>query len=86
MNNSIEIPKGGYFSKEYTEREKSKAIALLKFRHPDCKIEIEELDNKIIVKAVEKTREEREAERTKKNSTSTATNNVLELNSEGDER
>lgn len=62
MNNRIEVPKGRLLSEEYTKRKVQEAIALLKFRYPNCEIEIEEVEEengkgKIIITAVERQNE-----------------------------
>lgn len=86
----IEVSKNEMLNSAYIEREIKKASALLQFKNPNCKIIIEEQDDKIIVKAVEKTIEEKKTERDNRNNQATFSNeNVLKVKlpeAEGDER
>lgn len=84
----IEVSNSKMLKSDYIEHEIQKASALLQFRNPNCKIVVEEQDNKIIVKAVEKTTEEKEEEKANKTKVKFSNeNNILKVKTpEGDER
>lgn len=85
--NCIEVSNSKMLNSDYIEREIQKASALLQFRNPNCKIVIEEQDNKIIVKAVEKTAEEKKDEKANETKVKFSNENILKVKSpEGDER
>lgn len=56
MSKEIEIKKGSLISNEYIERKKQEAIALMKYRYPECEIEVDENYENIIIKAVPRKR------------------------------
>ena len=64
-NSEIRVRKGDLISKQYIESEKQQAIVLLKFRFPKREIEIEETDKEIILKAVERQKEDNSTKNSK---------------------
>ncbi len=77
----IEVSNSKMLNPDYIEREIQKASALLRFRKPGCKIVVEELENKIVVKA-EMNKNEEEEKRPNQVPKTPANENILKLNND----
>lgn len=51
-NKEIEFKKGKLINPDYIEKQKREAITLMKFRFPECEIELDENEERVLVKAV----------------------------------